>query len=291
MDRPERFASSSSSIGRAARHRRLSPELLIACVIAWAVQLPITAAAAQVGALGAEQGVVARQDPGSSIPSLTMVGEPPPGQIAADAIALGSFNPGPVVKGAPYSAEATTELIQTFADGNRIVRRTSALLYRDSRGRIRREVALGDVAGIVVAGNPIRIITIHDPDSKTTHVFDPDRRFAQVGTAAGGPPPPLTADSLQQVTQQAGATEREDSLGIRTIEGLICEGIRRTTTIPAGAVGNERPITTVTERWFSRELQILVVSRISDPRFGETSYRVTKILRTEPPESLFEAPR
>lgn len=218
----------------------------------------------------------------------------PPGQIAADAIALGSFNPGPVVKRAPYSAEATTEVIQTFADGNRIVRRTSAVLYRDSRGRTRREVALGDVAGIVVAGKPLRIITIHDPDSRTTYVFDPDRRLTQIGTATGGAPPlppPSAADNQRQTTDRVDAAEREESLGTRTIEGLACEGTRKTTTIPAGAIGNERPMTTVTERWFSHELQLLVLSRVSDPRFGETTYRLTKITRAEPLESLFEAPR
>jgi hypothetical protein len=260
------------------------------CVTALTVRVAVSATPAQGGATGVERGVVAPQKPTLPVPSLTIVGEPPPGQIAADAIALGSFSPGPVVKGEPYSAEATTELIQTFADGNRIVRRTSALLYRDSRGRTRREVAVGDVAGIVVAGSPLRIITIHDPDLRTTHVFDPDRRLMQVGTPAGGTPL-LMPDSPQQVTQPADAAEREESLGTRTIEGLVCEGTRKTTTIAAGAIGNERPMTTVTERWFSRELQLLVLSRVSDPRFGETTYRLTKIRRTEPPESLFEAPR
>src|SRR5262245_29386604 len=139
MDRPERSVSSRSSIGRDERHRLLSPELLIVGVIALIVRVTDRAASAQTGATGEERGVVVRQEPTPLGPSLTMVGEPPPGQIAADAIALGSFNPGPVVKGAPYSAEATTELIQTFTDGNRIIRRTSAFLYRDSRGRTRRD--------------------------------------------------------------------------------------------------------------------------------------------------------
>ena len=290
MDRPERSASYSSLIGRHASHRAFSADLFIVCVITLTMRLPIAAAPAQASATSSEQGVVVRQERARPSPELTIVGEPPPGQIAADAIALGSFNPGPVVKGAPYAAEATTEVIQTFADGNRIVRRTSALLYRDSRGRTRREVALGDVAGIVVAGNPLRIITIHDPDSRTTYIFDPDNRLMQVGTAAGGPPP-LRADSQQQVTQPVGAAEREESLGTRTIEGLVCEGTRKTTTIPAGAIGNERPMTTVTERWFSHELQLLILSRVSDPRFGETTYRVTKITRAEPLESLFESPQ
>jgi hypothetical protein len=290
MDRPERSASYGSLIGRDARRRAFSADLFIVCVITLTVTLSIAAAApAQVSATSSEQGVSVRQERARPSPELTIVGEPPPGQIAADAIALGSFSPGPVVKGAPYAAEASTEVIQTFPDGNRIVRRTSALLYRDSRGRTRREVALGDVAGIVVAGNPLRIITIHDPDSRTTYIFDPDNRLMQVGAA--GSAPPLGVDSQQQVTQPAGGAEREESLGTRTIEGLVCEGTRKTTTIPAGAIGNERPITTVTERWFSHELQLLIRSRVSDPRFGETTYRVTKITRDEPLESLFESPQ
>jgi hypothetical protein len=278
MARPERSASSSSTIG-------------ILFVIALTARLPLAAAAAQTGATSSEPSLTVAQEPARSGPSLTVVGEPPPGQISLDAITLGSFTPGPVVKGAPYSAEATTEVIQTFADGNRIVRRTSASLYRDSHGRTRREVSIGDVAGIVVAGSPLRIITIHDPDSRTTSVFDPDHRLVQVATAAGGAPLPPAMAGAQPLTQPAGASEQEEALGTRTIEGLVCDGTRKTTTIPAGAIGNERSITTVTERWFSRELQILVLSRVSDPRFGDTTYRVTRIVRTEPPASLFEAPR
>src|SRR5689334_8018678 len=51
----------------------------------------------------------------------------------------GQLISGPPVKGAPYSAESVTESIQTLADGNRIVHRTSAMQYRDNDGRERRE--------------------------------------------------------------------------------------------------------------------------------------------------------
>ena len=43
------------------------------------------------------------------------------------------------VKGAPYLAEVITESVQTLADGNRIVQRTTGRVYRDSDGRVRRE--------------------------------------------------------------------------------------------------------------------------------------------------------
>jgi len=68
------------------------------------------------------------------------------------------------------------------------------------------------------------------------------------------------------------------------------EGTRTTLTIPAGEIGNERPLEIVSERWFSRELGIVVLSRRTDPRMGETVYKLTNLRRTEPLRSLFEAP-
>ena len=68
------------------------------------------------------------------------------------------------------------------------------------------------------------------------------------------------------------------------------EGTRSTVTIPAGVIGNELPIQSVSERWYSPELQTIVMTKRSDPRFGETVYRLTNIQRTEQPSSLFEVP-
>ena len=65
---------------------------------------------------------------------------------------------------------------------------------------------------------------------------------------------------------------------------------RTTVTIPAGQIGNERPIEIVSERWFSPDLKVLVMSRQSDPRFGETTYRLTNVTRVDPPPQLFEIP-
>lgn len=81
-----------------------------------------------------------------------------------------------------------------------------------------------------------------------------------------------------------------EQLGKQTIEGVECEGTREVTTIPAGAIGNERPIETVRERWFSPELNMVIMTKQSDPRFGESSYRVTNISRAEPDDSLFQVP-
>jgi hypothetical protein len=81
-----------------------------------------------------------------------------------------------------------------------------------------------------------------------------------------------------------------EQLGTTFMEGVAVEGTRSTTTIPAGEIGNEQPIAIVSERWMSPDLKVLVMSKQSDPRFGETTYRLTNLTRGEPSPQLFEMP-
>lgn len=95
------------------------------------------------------------------------------------------------------------------------------------------------------------------------------------------------AEAARRVMKFSTNTEQ---LGKQMIEGVECEGTRAVTTIPTGAIGNERPIETVRESWFSPELKMIILTKQSDPRFGESNYRVTNISRAEPDGSLFEVP-
>jgi hypothetical protein len=76
----------------------------------------------------------------------------------------------------------------------------------------------------------------------------------------------------------------------KTIEGVAVEGRKTTTVIPAGQVGNEQPITITSEQWRSPDLNVLVMTRHSDPRTGESIYRLQNIIRAEPDRSLFMVP-
>ena len=87
-----------------------------------------------------------------------------------------------------------------------------------------------------------------------------------------------------------GGTAKKEALGEQMIEGVRAEGTRETRTIPAGKIGNERPIEIVSETWYSPDLQMVVQSRHSDPRVGETIYRLTNILLGEPDASQFQVP-
>jgi len=104
-------------------------------------------------------------------------------------------------------------------------------------------------------------------------------------TIGDSPTPP--DDVTRRITKYTTGTEQ---LGKQMVEGVECEGTRAVTTMPAGAVGNERPIETVSETWYSPELKMMILSRRNDPRFGESTYRVTNINRSEPDGALFQIP-
>jgi hypothetical protein len=82
-----------------------------------------------------------------------------------------------------------------------------------------------------------------------------------------------------------------EDLGSQVLEGLLVNGTRSTETIAAGALGNERPIEIVTERWYSPDIEAVVWQRHVDPRFGETNYRLVNVVRGEPSPDLFTVPQ
>lgn len=87
-----------------------------------------------------------------------------------------------------------------------------------------------------------------------------------------------------------GDNARNESLGDQVIEGVKSRGTRVTSTIPLGAIGNDRPLNSVTERWYSDELQTDVLRKRSDPRSGEQTFRLIDIDRSEPAAYLFQVP-
>jgi biotin carboxyl carrier protein len=278
-----------------------------------------------------------------------------------------------IVKGAPFSAEAVNESIQTLADGNRIVHNSSTKMYRDGEGRFRREG--GASSGALFAPyTGFSSATITDPvlgfryvinDKDKTVRKSPFKAFGPLKTGnfemaltqklhtelngtytttikatpeakaelekalqgkavivAAHPGQPVQAGQMapleampgkmtiattvqgmvggpgQMIFHSSGeesasgmtAETKNESLGMKDFDGIQAEGTRTVTTMPAGMIGNERPIEIVYERWYSKDLQMTVYSRHSDPRFGEQIYRLTNINRNEPDPSVFAVP-
>src|SRR5882757_8154582 len=75
-----------------------------------------------------------------------------------------------VVKGKAYSADTSTETVQTLADGNRIVRRTVSKFYRDSDGRTRREQTFGNVDPEHPTPHEVKVF-VDDPVTGTAFVL------------------------------------------------------------------------------------------------------------------------
>jgi hypothetical protein len=227
-----------------------------------------------------------------------------------------------VVKNQPYSAEEITEETQTLADGTHINQKSSHNIYRDSEGRIRRENGDDVTISDPVAGTSYAINTKSQTARKLPFASGGDFFFKTVGgpggvpggLPAGGkavaiqqrifttgvPPPPPPAPGVGSGAPprdvlfingiQINNSSSSEDLGTQSMEGVAAQGTRTTLTIPQGAIGNDRPINTVDERWFSPELQILLLTRHSDPRDGEMTFRLTNVRRTPPDPSLFQVP-
>jgi hypothetical protein len=232
----------------------------------------------------------------------------------------GQLVSGPPVKGAPYSAEAVNETIQTLADGNRIVQRTSTMQYRDAEGRERREETSS--MGAVFITDPVAGVrfTLH-PETRTAEkgatgpteriftttgggnvfYYASERGVAVKGTGEASPLSVVIRGTQADVAQPlaiatagrlatGGNDAKTEQLGNMFIEGVQAQGTRTTTTIPAGDIGNDRPINIVDESWYSPDLQMTIMTKHSDPRSGETNFALKNINRSNPPPTLFEVP-
>lgn len=200
---------------------------------------------------------------------------------------------GKAISGAPFTATFSTQTSQTLADGNHIQRTTTGTLARDSQGRTRRDMTLPAIGPWATSGKPAQVSMINDPVAGTHYVLEQDKKIArQLGPHAGkqgrhkhGP----WAENGKGVKAD-DANVTSTSLGSQTINGVSAEGTRTTRTIPAGAIGNEKPIVIIVERWYSSELHTAVKTTRSDPRMGETIMQLTEIKRAEPDASLFQVP-
>jgi hypothetical protein len=90
--------------------------------------------------------------------------------------------------------------------------------------------------------------------------------------------------------EKATSAPTEENLEAQNVNGVTAKGTRTTIDIPVGQIGNDRAFQVVNERWYSDDLQMVVKSSNSDPRFGTTTYDLTNINRAEPDATLFQVP-
>jgi hypothetical protein len=154
------------------------------------------------------------------------------------------------------------------------------------------DVGVGGKVSVRADGSSDRVRFVTD-DNRTFVLSDGmDKAVAEVRAkaAAGGVVSGVTSSGGNTFTFIADGDANREPLGTRMIEGVQAEGTRTSFTIPAGKIGNERPIVTTSERWYAPELQAVVLSKTSDPRMGENTYRLANIVRAEPDPTLFQVP-
>lgn len=220
-------------------------------------------------------------------------GPPPHGFVGAPGrFGMGiGMHPGRVVTGAPYSADATTSVSQTLSDGNTINRVTTGHMARDKQGRTYSEQ---DLSGGPWSqnGGGTKIIFLSDPVAGYTYVLNPVTKVAMRRALKPPPdgdrPPRLRPEGPR--TGPGGRERVEADLGTQVINGVNASGKSITHSIPAGAIGNAQPIVEKSEVWTAADLQVVVLSKRSDPRMGVSTYALTNIQRADPNPALFQVP-
>jgi hypothetical protein len=277
-------------------NRRISMGLVLCSVLGWSFEMaraqetaPAPPRHMMVMAQGEQEGDVMFAGTGGPIELLGFAG----------------MHGGKVVTGAPFSATAVTETTQTLADGNHIARKTQTNIFRDSQGRVRKEVTLSGFGPLAASGQPKSFVLINDPVAGSNFILHADTKTAEkVGKSFGGKMggmKELMKNKMQsrQHEEIANGTLKKVDLGTcdPTVAGscpagvsVPAQGTQITKTIPPGQIGNEKPITIVRETWYSNDLQIVVMSKHNDPWSGEHTYTLTNIQRSEPGASLFAVP-
>lgn len=190
-----------------------------------------------------------------------------------------------LVKGQPFSAETVIEDTRRLFDGTTVKKERRGAIYRDGEGRTRREQPLDVVDRFSISAEDtkrIMLIFINDFPGKAQYSLDLNNKIARRSPIWSNEWPFPEIDGPRDV--------KTESLGTQSFDGVSAEGTRTTFEIPVGQIGNTKPLQVFTERWFSPDLQVVVMSRHLDPLAGEHIFKLMNIKRGEPSADLFKVP-
>ena len=193
---------------------------------------------------------------------------------------------GPVT-GRPLSADEVRHSTQTLSDGSHIEKSETDHFYRDFQGRMRTETETGAIIYDPIAGftydltNWSKSYTKSPISPGSTTTIAAEAHHSSISSHSGNWTP---------TSKKTGSGPVTEALPQQMMNGVWVKGSRVTVTIPAGAVGNDRDLKSISEHWYSDDLKLLVKSSNADPRFGNTTYELTNIVQAPPDASLFQPP-
>lgn len=192
----------------------------------------------------------------------------------------------PPVPNAPFSAVVETEWTRYLENGARMVLKNRRVIARDSLGRVFQERRTFVPDGSPVPSQVWRT-ELAEPQTHTVAHCDTRSCVCELHPYAGPSSQPVaSAGPFAKVTD---SLVRED-LGVRTVDGLDLIGTRETQTLGLTAAGSDRPLAVVKEFWYSKQLDLNVITRRNDPRSSAEVFTVTDIHRSEPDRRLFALP-
>jgi hypothetical protein len=219
-----------------------------------------------------------------------------------------SFTPSNITD-APYSATQITERTEIRADGTQVtIPAEEETMYRDSAGRTRIDLDSRNcrtATCLIIIVDPLAGFRYQvNSYSKVAERFAiPVSRPPAIEPQAPTPdmtvPGPVGVVSTRPIMDGAvrgiGMAENHfkttsEFLGTQMIEGVAAEGGRIVTTLEASAAGTDHDVAVTDERWASKDLRVLLLKKLLDPRYGDTISRLTHINSAEPDPALFVPP-
>jgi hypothetical protein len=190
------------------------------------------------------------------------------------------------IPGKPFSGKDCIEWTRTLEDGTTVDLHLEAVVARDSQGRIYRE-RHNFVPANSPDKSPLYEIHLYDPVTRT-QLLCSGRAYRCV---LSDYTPRTFFDTTPEGTYANGTrTLKRVRLGSDVIDGIYVLGTRETVTINPETMGNDRPLVSTREYWYSDELQTnLAVTRI-EPGQGKQVIRITGLTRSEPDPHLWDVP-
>jgi hypothetical protein len=188
------------------------------------------------------------------------------------------------IPGKPLSGIDNIEWTRTLEDGSTITTHTTANLARDSQGRIYRE---NHHFAPLDKKSPLYQVHIYDPVNHS-QAYCSTTNFQCVITDYR--PQTFFETRPTGPFDNGNRSLSREVLGSQVMEGVYVSGTRETVTINPGVLGNDRPLNSTREFWYSDELENnLSVTRI-DPREGKQVIWISSLSLTEPDAHLFDIP-
>jgi hypothetical protein len=186
----------------------------------------------------------------------------------------------------PFFGKDSIEWTRKLEDGSTVTTQLYAVVARDSQGRIYRERR-----HFVPANSNqeprLEEVVVYDPTAATKTACTLATRECNITAYhASRTFRPLPAGTFDQGTRHLTREE----LGTNVVDDLNVIGTREITYINQGVIGNDRPIVTTREFWYSPDLETNVSVTRQDPTEGTQVIKLIELSRSEPDAALFEVP-